>query len=173
MGLLSHQNNDGNVDSKILYNWTEINWQTQNSWKKLLIITHIFSIKLSMLNPWRSRNISTNAHSVEDVGINMNATTVCHSNSTFLADNRMILTVPGMIKQYSAPSHYLNQCWVTVNWTLGNKLQRNQDTKFFIHKNAFEMVVNEMAAILSRGRWFKPWMRDDNLWLLVSSATSS
>ena len=26
---------------------------------------------------------------------------------------------------YSAPSHYLNQCWVIVNWTLRNKFQWN------------------------------------------------
>ena len=56
---------------------------------------------------------------------------------------------------YSAPSHYLNQCWVIVNWTLRNKLQWNfnQTTKFFIHVNASENVVCEMAAILSRGWW--------------------
>ena len=26
---------------------------------------------------------------------------------------------------WSAPSHYLNQCWNIVNWTLRNKLQWN------------------------------------------------
>ena len=33
---------------------------------------------------------------------------------------------------YSAPSHYLNQCWVIINWILRNKLQRNfnQSMKF-------------------------------------------
>ena len=38
---------------------------------------------------------------------------------------------------YSAPSHYLNQCWVIVNWALRNRLQWkfNQNTKFFIHEN--------------------------------------
>ena len=24
-----------------------------------------------------------------------------------------------------SPSHYLNQCWIILNWTLGDKLQRN------------------------------------------------
>ena len=40
------------------------------------------------------------------------------------------------------------------NWTLGRKLQLNfdQDTKFFIHENAFENVVCAMAAVVSRGR---------------------
>ena len=35
---------------------------------------------------------------------------------------------------YSAPSHYLNQYWVIVNWTLKNKLQWNFSNKsnFFI-----------------------------------------
>ena len=58
---------------------------------------------------------------------------------------------------YSAPSHYLNQCWYIVNWTLGNTLQwnLNQNTNFSFHKSAFENIVCEMAAILFRGRWIK------------------
>ena len=48
-----------------------------------------------------------------------------------------------------APSHYLNQCWNIVNWTLGNKLQwnLNQNPNIFIQENAFENGVCEMASI--------------------------
>ena len=48
-----------------------------------------------------------------------------------------------------APSHYLNQCWNVVNWTLGNKLQWNfnRNSNIFIQENAFENVVCEMASI--------------------------
>ena len=55
----------------------------------------------------------------------------------------------------SAPSHYLKQCWLIVNWTIGNTLQRhsNWNVKLFIHGNAFKNQVCEMAAILSRERW--------------------
>ena len=55
----------------------------------------------------------------------------------------------------SAPSQYLNQCWLIVNWIPVNKLQwnTNQNTKVFIRETAFENVVCEMAAILARGRW--------------------
>ena len=55
----------------------------------------------------------------------------------------------------SAPSHYLNQCRVIINWTLRNKLQwlLNQNTNLFNHGNASENIVCEIAAILSRGRW--------------------
>ena len=58
---------------------------------------------------------------------------------------------------YSAPSHYLNQYCVIVNWTLRNKLQWNcyQNTKPFTHENASENIVCERAAILSRERWVK------------------
>ena len=40
-----------------------------------------------------------------------------------------------------------------MNWTLSNKLQQNfnQNTKFFIHENAYENIVCEMVAILSGG----------------------
>ena len=50
-------------------------------------------------------------------------------------------------------SHYLNQCWVIINWTLRNKLQRNcnQSAKFPNRENASENVLCAMASILSRG----------------------
>ena len=50
-----------------------------------------------------------------------------------------------------APSHFLNQCWGVVNWTLGNKLKwnLNQNSCITVQENAFENVL-KMAAILSR-----------------------
>ena len=53
--------------------------------------------------------------------------------------------------------HYLNQCWVIVNFTFRIKPQGNfiQNLKFVIQENAFEIIVCEMAAILSRERWVK------------------
>ena len=49
---------------------------------------------------------------------------------------------------WSVPSHYLNQCWNVVNWTLRNKLQWHFDwnSYIFIQENAFENVVWKMAA---------------------------
>ena len=57
----------------------------------------------------------------------------------------------------SAPSHYLNQCWNIVNWTLRNKLQwnLNRNSIIFIQENAFENVVWKMAAILTRPQCVK------------------
>ena len=54
-----------------------------------------------------------------------------------------------------APSHYLNQCQVIVNWALQNKLHWNfnQNSKLFIHVNASQNIVCGIVAILSRGRW--------------------
>ena len=39
------------------------------------------------------------------------------------------------------PGHYLNHCWNIANWTLRKILQwnLNQNTKLFIHDNAFKM----------------------------------
>ena len=50
---------------------------------------------------------------------------------------------------WSAPSHYLNQCWHILNWNLRNKLQwnLNRNPFIFIQENAFENVVWKMAAI--------------------------
>ena len=60
--------------------------------------------------------------------------------------------IDGYVYLWPAPSHYLNQCWVIVNWTLTNEIQwnRNLNLRIFIHKNATENVVWETAAILSR-----------------------
>ena len=59
----------------------------------------------------------------------------------------------------SAPSHYLNQCSLIVNWTLRNKLRWNwnKNMKLFIYKNVFKNVVCKMAAILSMGDEFIPF----------------
>ena len=52
----------------------------------------------------------------------------------------------------SDKSHYLNQCWNIVNWTLRSKLQWNlyRNLCIFIQENAFENVVWKMSPILSR-----------------------
>ena len=55
-------------------------------------------------------------------------------------------------QHWTAPSHYLNQCWNIVNWTLRNKLQWNfnRNEYIFIRENPLENFVCEMASILSR-----------------------
>ena len=71
---------------------------------------------------------------------------------------------------YSVPSHYLNQCWVIVNWNIRNKLQWNfnQNKKIFIHKNASENIFCKTAAILwgGGGGWVKV-MAVDNLFYAI------
>ena len=58
---------------------------------------------------------------------------------------------------WSAPSHSVNQLWNIDNSNLKNKLQWNpkQNSYIFIQENAFENVVCEMAAILSRPQFVK------------------
>ena len=58
---------------------------------------------------------------------------------------------------WPVPSHYLNQCWNIVNWTLGNKIKwnLNRDLNIFIQENAFENGVWKMAAVLSRPQCVK------------------
>ena len=71
---------------------------------------------------------------------------VCFSKLTIIgSDNGLSLG------RRQLPSHYLNQCWNIVDWTLGNKLQwnLNRNSYIFIQENAFENVVWKMAAILS------------------------
>ena len=51
-----------------------------------------------------------------------------------------------------------------VAWAIGNKLQwnLNHNQYIFIQENAFENVVCEMVAILSRGRWVKVWLSNSS-----------
>ena len=65
----------------------------------------------------------------------------------------------------SAPSHYLNKCWFTINWTTRNTFQWNLNRNFiiFIQQKHLKMSSAKMAAILSRGRWINEkclWIRD-------------
>ena len=55
----------------------------------------------------------------------------------------------------AAPRHYLNQHWLIVNWTVRNKYRcnLNQNKNIFIQENAFENIVCEMTAILSRPQY--------------------
>ena len=61
---------------------------------------------------------------------------------------------------WSAPSHYLNQCWIIINSNHRNKLRWNprRNSSIFILENAFENVVCEMASTLSRPQWVNPSM---------------
>ena len=45
------------------------------------------------------------------------------------------------------PSHYLNQCWNIVNWTLGNKLQWN-----FIQTRSFSFMQVDLKML--SGKWW-------------------
>ena len=70
-------------------------------------------------------------------------THICVSKQTSIGSDRWLVAWP-------EPSHYLNQCWNIVDWTLRNKLQwnLNRNSYTFIQENAFEDVVWKMAAIL-------------------------
>ena len=48
---------------------------------------------------------------------------------------------------WQVTSHYLNQCWNIVNWTLGKKLQLNLNRCWYI---LIEKCIWRMAAIVSR-----------------------
>ena len=68
---------------------------------------------------------------------------------------------PNRLVTYSEPSHYLNQYWVIISWTLSNKLQWNfsQNSNVSIQENAFENVS-------AKWRPFRP--EEDELKMNVS-----
>ena len=56
-----------------------------------------------------------------------------------------------------ASSHYLNQCWLIVNWTPGNNFQCNLNRNHIvlIQENTFEIVVCQNGGHFVQGRWYK------------------
>ena len=78
---------------------------------------------------------------------------------------------------WTAPNHYLNQCWNIANWTLGNKLLWNfkRIPCIFIEENVFECVVSDMAAICLGLNVLKPlkiklWLLPGMPWLVTFRA---
>ena len=62
------------------------------------------------------------------------------------------------------PSHYLNQGWNIVSWTLGNKLWKpNRNLYIFFQENAFENVIWKMTAIFLSLNMLKPMMTQFSL----------
>ena len=66
---------------------------------------------------------------------------------------------------WSAPSHYLNECWHNVNCTLRNISEWNfiWNSKVFIPGNVFENVVSKMSSIMSRSQCFNKLAARDAL----------
>ena len=71
-----------------------------------------------------------------------------------------------------APSHYLSQCWDSINWTLRNKVQWNfsRNSNIFVEKNALESVC-VIASILSRRQWVNSQPTTSSVCFLNSSRT--
>ena len=77
-------------------------------------------------------------------------THICVSKLTIIGSDNGLS--PGRL-----PSHYLNQCWDIVHWTLRNKLKWNFNghSCIFIQENALKNGVCEMASVLSRPQCVK------------------
>ena len=60
---------------------------------------------------------------------------------------------------FGVPSHYLNQYWLLVNWTMRKKFQwkYNQTTGIFIQQNAFQSVFCKLSAIWIQPKCVKHW----------------
>ena len=77
---------------------------------------------------------------------------------------------------WSAPCHYLNQCWYIGNWTFRNKLQWSfkRNLYIFIQENVSECVAWNMAGISSRPQfdkkktWKPAAIKQADIWLLFS-----
>ena len=74
------------------------------------------------------------------------------------------------MRQWTGPSlvqvNYLNQCWLIVNWTLGNKFQWNLNRNYiiFIQEKPFENVVCQNGGHFVQGRRVKAESRSPLSW---------
>ena len=62
------------------------------------------------------------------------------------------------------PSHYPNQCWLVVDWNLGNKFQWNlyQNAMIFFEEREFEFSLKAMNLKMSFAKW-QPFCLDLNV----------
>ena len=80
---------------------------------------------------------------------------MCEHNSWISFALQTSTTLVPVMAGWKVPSHYLNQCWLAVNWTTRNNLQWNldQNTRIFISFHfiilqiTFGNVVFKMSAI--------------------------
>ena len=62
------------------------------------------------------------------------------------------------------PSHYLNQCWLTINWTLGDKLQWN------CNWNSNTFIEDRFKNVVSYHKWNSIFMLDMYMeWRCITS----
>ena len=82
------------------------------------------------------------------------------------------LTIIGSDNDLSAPRHWLNQCWIIINWTFRSKLQWyfNRNSYIFIKENAFENI-SKMEIILSRPQCVIPPFNSANNLKLCGAVT--
>ena len=66
----------------------------------------------------------------------------------------------------TAPSHYLNQCWLIINkvqpHSSGNHFTK--DTSAINHLNQFENYMFKFSFKFPRGQWVNPWWPHDTKW---------
>ena len=66
-------------------------------------------------------------------------------------------SVQAMINRpYSVASHYINQCWLVVNWTHRNKPRwnLNQQITVFVQENDYGNIVHKVTTIFFRPQLF-------------------
>ena len=99
---------------------------------------------------------------------NFNAIFDLNCAKSFVCSRHVICACPTL-------SHYLNQCWVIVNWTLVSIVQWhfNQNTANTIEENAFENIVSKMSAILSRLQCINDWQQPfwNHCWVIIKKIT--
>ena len=108
----------------------------------------IFSCHRSVIYTWIKRKTSKHALLVKIVSYNYVWQYIIH----WLTNSSNHHWFRQWLGADQAPSYCLNQWWNIVNWTFRNNFHWNfnRNSKLFSQENAFENVVCEMAAILSR-----------------------
>ena len=111
-------------------------------WRQAIIWTNVGILSIGTLgtnfndNYWNS-NIFIQENALENIVCNMaSILSRLQCVNSLLPDGVLL------------PSHYLNQCWLIVSWTLGNKFQWNcKSVNILSHENVFENVYCKWRPI--------------------------
>ena len=77
--------------------------------------------------------------------------TLCGLVTSYSIDEEGTSLVHVMTCRLSAPSHYPNQCWLVVEWTLKNKFRwnMNQNTAIYIQEMHLKMLSTKRRTFCS------------------------
>ena len=139
----------------------EIHTKITLSWAHILFATRVHSlcyiyITMYLWTRWHHSNWLTGAHKIEHKSITSTVNSLWPSDAIWCHRTWATL-IQVMAWCLTAPSHYLNQCWLIINEVLRHSPQGSStgNAQDIYRSYEFENYYSKIRATSPRGQWFK------------------